>query len=56
MIGLVLLALIAEGAGNAGKVNTGGTPLDTACDDEKGKHLGTYQCLGNTIDISPTWI
>ena len=38
-------------AGNAGKVNTDGTPLDTACDDEKGKYLGTYQCLGNTMNI-----
>ena len=41
----------------AGKVkNSDGTPADNACDDEKGQYLGTYQCLGNTIDISPAWI
>ena len=28
------------------------TPLDFACDDEKGKHLGTYQCLGNSCYIN----
>ena len=28
-----------------------GTPLDFTCDDEKGKHVGTYQCLGNNLDI-----
>ena len=32
----------------AGKaVNADGSPADNACDDEKGKYLGTYQCLGN---------
>ena len=25
-----------------------GTPLDFTCDDEKGKYLGTYQCLGSS--------
>ena len=31
------------------QVDSDSTPLDFTCDDEKGKHLGTYQCLGNTV-------
>ena len=35
-----------------GKVDvSGSTPLDFTCDDEKGKHVGTYQCLGIYLDI-----
>ena len=30
-----------------GQTNSDSTPVDVICDDEKGKHLGTYQCLGN---------
>ena len=33
-------------------LNSYGSPVDTACDDGKGKHLGSYQCLGNKITIS----
>ena len=30
-----------------GEIDSSGTPLNFVCDDEKGKHTGTYQCLGN---------
>ena len=30
-----------------GTLQTSETPIDNICDDEKGKHVGTYQCLGN---------
>ena len=30
-----------------GEFGSDGTPLNFTCDDEKGKYLGTYQCLGN---------
>ena len=37
----------------AGKaVNSNRSSSDNACDDGKGKYLGTYQCLGNTIITS----
>ena len=37
----------------AGKaVNSDGFLADTACDDGKGKYLGSYQCLGNTNTIT----
>ena len=34
-----------------GEINSDKTPLDFACDDEKGKLLGTYQCLGNALQV-----
>ena len=34
------------------EVDSSTTPLDRACDDEKGKHLGTYQCLGKVHIMS----
>ena len=30
-----------------GELDADSKPLDFTCDDEKGKYLGTYQCLGN---------
>ena len=27
------------------------TPHNFPCDDEKGKYVGTYQCLGNSLDL-----
>ena len=32
---------------------TGQAHADNACDDNKGKYLGTYQCLGITVNIFP---
>ena len=32
------------------------TPLNFPCDDEKGKYVGTYQCLGNASDIHHIYI
>ena len=34
-----------------GEFGSDGTPLNFTCDDEKGKYLGTYQCLGNAWHI-----
>ena len=34
-----------------GEIDSNGIPLNFACDDEKGKHIGTYQCLGNYLYI-----
>ena len=33
-----------------GKV-VNGSPVDFSCDDNKGKHIGTYQCLGEEKKI-----
>ena len=30
-----------------GNLQNSATPIDNICDDEKGKYVGTYQCLGN---------
>ena len=30
-----------------GKSDDNDNPLDFSCDDDKGKHVGTYQCLGD---------
>ena len=37
-------------------VNADGSPAATACDDEKGKYLGTYQCLGNINLINQCYV
>ena len=34
-----------------GNTDNSGNPLDFSCDDGKGKHVGTYQCLGNVKNI-----
>ena len=34
-----------------GNTDTNGNPLDFSCEDGKGKHVGTYQCLGNVKNI-----
>ena len=34
-----------------GTTDNSGNPLDFSCDDDKGKHVGTYQCLGNVQNI-----